>query len=192
VTDAHREARRAQIRTAAARAILAKGFHATSIADVVAEAGLSAGAIYTHYADKQELFAAVATELMSRREADVAVPDDGVPLPPSGVLEALVTGVRDDLDGLHLLVQLWAASTVDDGLHSLVQDVGARVRSIVAQALRTWYATHGLAPEAAADTADRLTPVVMGLAQGYIVQHVLLDDFDPEAYLTASRSVLPA
>ena len=46
VSEQHREARRDQIVDAALRCFSRKGFQRTSMADIIAESGLSAGAIY--------------------------------------------------------------------------------------------------------------------------------------------------
>ena len=72
VTAAYREARRDEIIDAALRAFAAKGFQGTSMADVIAEAGLSAGAIYGHFAGKKELFAAVAGRVLDSRSNETA------------------------------------------------------------------------------------------------------------------------
>src|SRR5262245_20761929 len=83
VTEAHREARRAQIRAAALRAFTTKGYQRASISDVVTESGLSAGAIYGHYDGKQALFAAVAEEVLSRRGSEIEdASRDGIPPSP--------------------------------------------------------------------------------------------------------------
>ena len=49
VSDAHRAARRRQILDAARRRFVRNGFHATSMQDIFAEAGLSAGAVYRYF-----------------------------------------------------------------------------------------------------------------------------------------------
>src|ERR1700712_1467078 len=63
VTDAHRESRREQILVAAWKCFSRKGFHSTSMADVIAEAGLSAGAVYLYFKSKDEIIVAVGTQV---------------------------------------------------------------------------------------------------------------------------------
>ncbi|MGH8968286.1 MAG: TetR/AcrR family transcriptional regulator, partial [Actinomycetes bacterium] len=131
VTEAHREARRAQIRAAALRAFTAKGYQRASISDVVAESGLSAGAIYGHYDGKRALFAAVAEEVLSRRGSEIdAAAGDGVPPAPVEVLTILTGGMTRDLDDGKVLVQLWAESTLDPMIHDVVQHVVATLRGV--------------------------------------------------------------
>ena len=71
VTEAHRQARRSEITDAALRCFAAKGFRGTSMADIIAASGLSAGAIYGHYASKEELFAAAARQVLSARTVEL-------------------------------------------------------------------------------------------------------------------------
>ncbi|MBZ2198927.1 TetR/AcrR family transcriptional regulator [Occultella gossypii] len=54
--EAIRAATRDTIRTAAVREFAARGFAAANIRGIAAEAGLSTGSIYRHYATKEELF----------------------------------------------------------------------------------------------------------------------------------------
>jgi AcrR family transcriptional regulator len=58
VTAAHEQAVRARIVDAALRVFAEKGYHGTTMQDVVRESGLSVGAIYTYFRGKDELFVA--------------------------------------------------------------------------------------------------------------------------------------
>ncbi|CAM3505369.1 TetR/AcrR family transcriptional regulator [Occultella aeris] len=193
ITQARREARRDQIRAAALRAFAAKGYQRTSIADVVSESGLSAGAIYGHYADKGELFGAVAQHVLSRRDDEIAAAShEGVPPSPYEILVLLTGGMARDLSDGRVLVQLWSESTVDPALHAVVQRVVGSVRGVLGDALRNWFATRpDLAPDGPDAAAHLLLPVVMGLGQSFIMQRALLEDFDPDAYLAAAEAILP-
>jgi TetR/AcrR family transcriptional regulator, transcriptional repressor of aconitase len=64
VTQQYRDARRDQILSAARRCFLRDGFHATSMQDLFAEAGLSAGAVYRYFASKEDMIIAIAEENM--------------------------------------------------------------------------------------------------------------------------------
>ena len=54
VSDEHLAARRQQILDAARACFLRNGFHATSMQDVIGEAGLSVGAVYRYFKSKNE------------------------------------------------------------------------------------------------------------------------------------------
>src|SRR5262245_48052330 len=62
VSDDHLERRRQQILDAARRCFIRKGFHLTSMQDVFAESGLSAGAVYRYFKSKNEIIHAIATD----------------------------------------------------------------------------------------------------------------------------------
>jgi AcrR family transcriptional regulator len=64
VSQQHRDARRDQILSAARRCFLRDGFHATSMQDLFAESGLSAGAVYRYFASKDEVILAIAEDNM--------------------------------------------------------------------------------------------------------------------------------
>jgi AcrR family transcriptional regulator len=62
ITPAHEQQRRAQILRAAMFCFARQGYHATSMDDVVREAGLSVGAIYSYFPSKEELFLALCDD----------------------------------------------------------------------------------------------------------------------------------
>jgi AcrR family transcriptional regulator len=193
VSDAHREARREEIIAAALRAFAAKGFSRTSMADIIAESGLSVGAIYGHFAGKRELVAACATEVLGRRRAElVEAVTQGNPPCPGDAIAVLVRGmVRDGIDPSSL-VQLWAEATVDPEIRVIANHGLGIVWRALDGTLRAWFALH---PEQAPDGIDeavrRLIPVMAGMGQGFILQRTIVADFDEEAYLAAVRELLP-
>ncbi|MFR0359277.1 TetR/AcrR family transcriptional regulator [Streptomyces sediminimaris] len=62
LTSATRSARRGQILAAAASCFAGTGYHATTMADVAARAGVSKGTPYLYFASKQALFLALHDE----------------------------------------------------------------------------------------------------------------------------------
>ncbi len=65
LTEATAIKRRMHILQAAVKCLFEKGFAATSVDDVCAEAGISKGAFYSHYESKEQLIHAVANMLAS-------------------------------------------------------------------------------------------------------------------------------
>src|SRR5438105_4898115 len=59
LTARTRDARRQQILAAARRCFTRNGFQATSMQDILAEAGLSAGSVYSHFTAKDEIITAI-------------------------------------------------------------------------------------------------------------------------------------
>lgn len=67
VTEEHREHMRRRIQGAALSCIGRKGFSAVSMADIIAESELSAGAVYVYYKGKDELFLDASRSVMRDR-----------------------------------------------------------------------------------------------------------------------------
>ena len=65
VTEAHVEARRHQILSAALRCFAREGFHRATMQDIFREADLSPGAVYSYFKGKDELMLAIVAEVMS-------------------------------------------------------------------------------------------------------------------------------
>jgi AcrR family transcriptional regulator len=64
--------RRVELRDAAAALFATKGFHHTSIRDIVKAVGMLPGSLYYHYANKDELLLAVYAEGVRRMDVSVA------------------------------------------------------------------------------------------------------------------------
>src|ERR1700761_8578795 len=64
ISQQARDARRDQILSAARRCFLRDGFHATSMQDLFAEAGMSSGAVYHYFPSKEAVIIAIAAENM--------------------------------------------------------------------------------------------------------------------------------
>jgi AcrR family transcriptional regulator len=62
VAESYLQARRRQIMDAAVTCFARSGFHAATMQDIVAETGLSAGAIYRYFKSKEDIVAAIAAE----------------------------------------------------------------------------------------------------------------------------------
>ena len=102
------EARRRAILLAARRCFARKGFHATTISELCSEAGVSAGGLYTHFADKHAIAAAIGEQAtQGGAGADL--------MEKFSHLLSAEGGVDARLD-LHL----WAGSISDPVLHQMV------------------------------------------------------------------------
>ena len=84
------EATRRRILKAARQVFVEKGFHRASIDDVVAACGLSVGAIYTYFPNKDELIRASILDA-NREESDAVLADTRV---AGSVAERLDRGIR--------------------------------------------------------------------------------------------------
>ncbi|NUU05858.1 TetR/AcrR family transcriptional regulator [Leifsonia sp. C5G2] len=187
VTEEHRQARRRQIAQAALRCFARSGFQQTSMADIIAESGLSAGAIYGHYKSKEELVELAVSTVLDDRFVEVADARGRDPLPtPGQMVRLLLDGIESQIPDLSLLLQIWGQMPINARLGEIAVRVGARIRGLFTDYLVTWYERRGgFPPEEAAARAAQDATLYMGIIQGYVTQKTLFADFDPETYLTA-------
>lgn len=193
VTEEHRAARRHQIAHAALRCFARTGFQQTSMADIIAESGLSAGAIYGHYKSKEELVELAVTEVLDARFLELAAARRRDPLPsPAELVGVLVSGLTEQIGDLRLLLQIWGQVPINPALARLAGGIGDRIRGMFGEYLAEWYRQRRGMDQAAARQAGREdAPLYVGLVQGYVVQSVLFADFDGEAYLAAVERADP-
>jgi AcrR family transcriptional regulator len=184
VSEQHRAARRDQIVDAALRCFSARGFQRTSMADIIAESGLSAGAIYLHFDGKQQLALAVAQRILGNRMAEIGDLLAEAELPaPSRVLRLMMDGLRGEVRDPGLLVQLWGEAVTDPAVQDMIGPIFGRLREVMGAYLARWAAERlGRTPDAAARWAGEVMPVFLGMGQGYIVQTALLPGFDADGY----------
>src|SRR5439155_27220533 len=102
VSEAHLAARRQQILDAALTCFRRNGFHTTSMHDVIAEAGLSVGAVYRYFRSKNEIIAAIV---------------DGYAREVGATLSAVAAGRDRHLaDAMRKALDLIAANIGPDGV----------------------------------------------------------------------------
>ncbi|SFR69331.1 transcriptional regulator, TetR family [Agromyces sp. CF514] len=178
--------RREAIAAAAMRCFARNGFAGTSMADIIAEAGSSAGSVYSHFAGKAELVRYTASSAM--RELLAAV-SEGLPAErtPAVVLAHLLEASHRS-DRAQSLLQIWADVPRDPELEEIASRSLVELRSHVREALLPWCGDPArdertrARPEAAAEAiADALLTSV----QGYLVR--LTIDRDVDAELVAKR-----
>lgn len=191
VSEEHKAARRQQITRAALRLFARSGFAATSMADIIEESGLSAGAIYGHYKSKDELIRLAVAEIMDARFLDVATARERDPLPtPGEVVRLLVTGLADQVGELQLLLQVWGQVPINPELREVATEIGTRVTDMFCGYLTQWYLdSAGLDRTAATALAQRHVPLYVGMVHGYVTQSALFAGFDGEAYLAVVDTV---
>ncbi|MGW4054722.1 TetR/AcrR family transcriptional regulator [Streptomyces sp. NPDC004779] len=195
VSQEHLDARRRQILDGAARCFARNGFHATSMQDVLAEAGLSAGAVYRYFRSKDELIAAIAEETFARIRGAFAEATGATPPPTPDVLIARVLTIV--LEGriagaerqafARLIIQVWAETLRDEALaKTLVQGFDG-MREIWT-GLVDAYRASGLVP--ADVSSERLARTLIATVQGFIAQQALFGDVEIDALQEGLRGLM--
>ncbi|KUO22456.1 ScbR family autoregulator-binding transcription factor [Streptomyces dysideae] len=130
------EVTRAAILDGAARAFDAEGYHGTTLGDIVKEAGVTKGALYFHFASKEELAQALIDEQFSALDS-VTNPEE--------------PGVQSVIDILHMMArQLVGNVRVRAGIR-LVVDQSSKT-GIVSEPYTRWI---GLFRDCLAQAQDR-------------------------------------
>jgi AcrR family transcriptional regulator len=167
LTDARKEARRAQITEAAVRCFSRNGLERTSIADITAESGLSTGSIYTHYRNKAELVQASAHAVLAKRaEALGEYARSSTPPDPDELLARLIAGI-DPVEA-RVGVQTWGEATNNPAIHGIVVDMIDRMRAMVHDSVTAWLVkVQHLEP---AEAQERATPIAHRVQSLYLAQ----------------------
>jgi AcrR family transcriptional regulator len=175
VTDAHRESRREQILVAAWKCFSRNGFHSTSMADVIREAGLSAGAVYLYFRSKDDIIVAVATQVFGGIQGRLLEFAEQTP-PPSPaeiatflVRQPVMAREQAPADLFPLLLAVWAEATRNPTLTEVADSILAGLHSLLIGMLDRWVAAGGVLPM----PATALTPILLSLVQGLVVQQAL-------------------
>lgn len=185
VTEEHRAARREQIVLAAMKCVAAEGFHKTTMAHVIAESGLSAGAVYGYFRSKEELIAAIADRavgLISGVMGDLRERDQ---LPdPAAVLEAFAATVERQaeiaqVDITRVAVAAWAEAIRDPAVREQVADKLGAIRGALTELIRAQQSAGHVDPSV--DPAH-VAQAFFGLMPGFILQRLIIGDVTPQSY----------
>ncbi|MDR1443003.1 MAG: TetR/AcrR family transcriptional regulator [Bifidobacteriaceae bacterium] len=185
VTDAHKEARRKQIRSAATRCFSRSGFHGATMDQIIAEAGLSAGAVYQYFPSKRALILDVATTATSAFADLVEQEANREPLdPPAVAVPRLVADIgrfltEDRSDKARTALQGWAEAVRDPELATAARAVATRLTKLLESWLDRWRQAGMIAPDVDPELS---APVMLSLLLGMLTQRALIEYFRPDAY----------
>ena len=192
VTEEYRAARREQVLEAGRRAFSANGFHATSMDDVIGASGLSAGAVYQYFRSKDELILAVATEALGAIRLTLDTLDEDASRNPAASLSKLLESWPfvpgpDGVDITRIALHGWSEATRNPALHAVVEDGYAGFQERVVRLVARWQAA-GTVPADVEPAA--ITPVLLSLILGYVVQRALFGTAADSATYERSLALL--
>jgi AcrR family transcriptional regulator len=188
ITEARREARRAEIVAAARRCFSHDGFHQTSMPDIAKEAGVSVGAPYRYFASKEEIILELAGDAFRAIFEPVVRLVDTAEVPTiADLVSASITRVSTDTtvdaagqpvpvdELLRCAVQAWSELLTHEGLRQRAHEGFEDVRQRMAEVLRRSQAAGTVPIELDPERGSR---VVMALLHGFVLQRVAfgLDD----------------
>lgn len=183
VTDAHRAARRDEILNAAQRVFARKGYRGSSITAIIDESGLSAGAIYSYFEGKQELFHAVVERTLAVRTSQIAAGEQ--PRSPGELIRSVLVSMRGQPIST-MAPQIWAEAAVEPETRKVVARVYEQLGRMLCAELTAWASGNPARVDGDPEAwAARVTPVVISVVPGFMAQRMTMSDFDEDAYLDA-------
>lgn len=191
VSDEYLEQRRQQILDAACRCFARQGFYATSMQDVFAESGLSAGAVYRYFKTKDELIQVIAGSALGQVGAVI---DDALaeaPLPGLDEIASRIAVAAQKLGGpegpARVAPAAWAAALHDPKVAVIVSDALGGLRAKWVAAVRRMVDEGRLPPETDVGAA---ASALFALLPGFLLQHLVMGDADAEALSGGLRALL--
>ena len=191
MSQEHLDARRRQIIDAARHCFVRNGFHATSMQDVLGEAGLSAGAVYRYFRSKDDIIAAIAVNVLAEVTATFeSVFDADTPPPIEEVLGrvfATIQRLDEAQDLAKVVIQVWGEALRSPPLAERFAEAICSVRRTLTRLVGA-YQERGLV---ARDVpAEHVAAVLVGLVHGFMVQHALTGEMDATVFDEGLRALL--
>jgi AcrR family transcriptional regulator len=190
VSAEHLAARRQQILDAARRCFVTNGFHATSMQQVISEAGLSVGAVYRYFPSKSDLIAGVAEQLAAGITGQLQSIADAPERSLVEVMDAAV-GIVDANAGsdgaLPIAVQVWAEAQRDPALRELVGKLYGKIAEVYVR-LAERAVARGELPAGADPGA--VGPALASMMTGYGLFRLLTGAVDPDRFRAGVRAIL--
>jgi TetR/AcrR family transcriptional regulator, transcriptional repressor of aconitase len=176
VSEEHLAARRRQILDAALACFSRQGFHGTPMQAIFEEAGLSPGAVYRYFRSKEEIVQAIAEETLGSFAAALE-PGAKSPDEMLGRLLDAIESVELRDQRMRLALQVWGEAVLNPRVGEFVRRVFEGIRA-------------RLAAELIAPDPDAAARVLLAVAQGYVIQRNLYEDFDAEGFRAAAVPML--
>ncbi len=127
--------RRQQIMQAALACFARKGYHKTTMDDIVAESGLSKGTLYWYFKSKDELFFSLVNSFFLEMQQDL----DAIFEQPSSATEKLRTlayefarSYEEVAEFLNVFFEFWMQGTLNEQLNQLFHSMLSQYRGIIA------------------------------------------------------------
>jgi AcrR family transcriptional regulator len=188
VSEEYRQARRADILAAARRCFIRQGFQETSMQDLLAEAGLSSGAVYNYFRSKEEIIIAIAEEslsqLISLRESAADPHRISLGDALASVLD-LARTLHIDNGFATITVLAWAEAMRNPALAARLTALRNEARAYFGGLASDIPLPEGLSAEALAEVLTSVVP-------GYILQLALLGPHAADELPATVRALWPA
>lgn len=182
--------KRDDIIAAATELIRSKGVHAASISAIIDASDASAGTIYHHFKNKNDIVIAVARTAIAAPIGDILTRPRDAEMSPGALFREVAESVLSGQVDSALIVQLWAGSSTDPELNAMLLDLMQAMRNVPVGLLAAWLRRQGV-PDAEADArALPLAQVAVGQAMGFLAQRTLDPTLERDAYIVEAARML--
>jgi AcrR family transcriptional regulator len=187
LTARTRDARRQQILGAAQRCFTRNGFQATSMQDIFAEAGLSAGAVYSHFTGKDEIITAIAQDVIDKITSAVEAALTGTE-PPT--LDEAIGGVFATLqqaDVAPIAVIIWGEAIRNPALSHRLSGLYRGLADHFTKLVRNGQASGTIEP---GTPAEHTAVVLTALGPAFLHQLAFGPGIDAGAFTQGLRALM--
>lgn len=191
VKPERKAARRAQILDAARARFARDGFHRTTLQEVFASAGLSAGCVYNYFKSKDELILAIA-DGRHRQEQKVLSAGVAEANPADGMLRIVEHFVDEYLrpqgkERRQIAIQTWAEALRSPAILAVVRDGFDGPRRDLVALVRRGQADGVFDPDLKADAVAR---AIIAIFHGFVLQGLWASKLDVDACRTVFERFL--
>lgn len=192
ISDETRALRRAQILEAAWRCFYRQGVQATTMEEIIAEAGMSASAMYRYFANKEDIIAtAIGFSLSGLRSLlEPVFADASLDAPSAFVARVAATidafTAREGYNLSTMAVHGWSESQRNPAVRERLRGHYLGFREMLAARAATWQSA-GTLPLGADPGA--VGNALLSLILGYVVQAAVMRDVNPAALATGLEAI---
>ena len=189
-SDAPRaEARRTQVRAAAAECFRLHGFHGTSIAQISKAAGMSTGHIYHYFENKEAIIADIVAQDLQRLltlTAELRAASDV----KAAMIERAVEGVQANLDpgSAGLQLEIVAEAARNPHVAGIVRAADQQCRDSLAETIRTLRQAAGHQDSEA--TLAGIVEAISAMFEGLRIRAIRNPDIDRDAVVRMFRRMV--
>lgn len=176
VSDAYTERRRTAIADAAARVIDRRGLGALTMNEIVLESGMSAGAVYNHFSDKDQIVRFLVERVREARAAELnAFRQETSHIDsPREILRLLLRSAAASADGSRMSVLVLSHALTDESTADLARGFVSDLESFFNERVYANARRVGISHDRASELAREVVPLAIVILQGFML-HVSLD-----------------
>ncbi len=190
-----RDLRRSRILDAARTCVDAHGLEAVSMEMIVAESGMSTGAVYRYFAGKDDIIRAAVldgtSELLAALRPILTLDD---PPPPAQFMAAVLRAVVDygkggAVDLTRVALHGWSHSRSDPLLQERMREAQRTLRDSYSAVARRWLSA-GVLPDGVDPRA--VAQLLLSITLGFVAQRTLAGNADIGAHTRALEALAQA